>query len=95
MLSFALNALNKFICGNKRRKCMQVGDIVIYTCDFDADQSEIPNVSASLVTKTHPNGNLDLCSFVSNGVFFKQNVAQGAVGVRGTWHPKPISPSVV
>lgn len=67
----------------------KVGDMVIYTMEFDSDKSYSPNVGAALVTKVNSDGSLDLAVFALNGMFYKFDVKQGAVGAREFWSPKP------
>jgi hypothetical protein len=74
--------------GCLRRKQMNVGDIVIYVDEFDADTSYSPNIGPAIVTKINSPGNLDLAVFSLNGFFYKTGVVQGEPTERRTWHPK-------
>lgn len=67
---------------------MKVGDIVIYTMEFDSDLSYTPNVGPSVIAKINQDGSLDLAVFALNGLFYKLSVQQGLPGVRQTWHEK-------
>lgn len=62
------------------------GSMVLYTCHFDADASESPNICPAVVTKILANGNLDLFVMFQNGSFTKLDCPHGSPGVRETWH---------
>lgn len=68
---------------------MGKGDIVLYTCHFDADvNDETPNVCPAVVTKANADGSLNLYVLFVNGNFTKLGVKQGAAGERETFHLK-------
>lgn len=66
-----------------------IGSIVLYCDQFDADDSQSPNVSPALVVKVNPDETLCLQVFFINGSFTKLNVKRGEPTERRTWHLIP------
>lgn len=64
---------------------MKQGDMVIYVCEFDADDSYSPNLAPGIVTKVNNDGTLDLMVFFMNGSFMKLNCKEGCPNERMTW----------
>lgn len=65
------------------------GDVVLYVCLFDADESESPNINPATVTKVQADGTLDLVVHSINGTYFKEGAKKSSdKSERGTWHPK-------
>jgi hypothetical protein len=67
-----------------------VGNVVLYTEQFDSDKSELPNIVPAIVVRGHADNVVDLAVFFLNGMFYKLNVPVGAPDVRGTWHPRSL-----
>jgi hypothetical protein len=69
---------------------IKVGQVVMYTMEFDSDLSYSPNVGPAMVAKVHSNGNPDLVILTINGVFFKTDVPFGSPEIRASWHLLPV-----
>lgn len=55
---------------------MKQGDIVIYVCEFDSDESYSPNTAPAVVVKVHKDDKLDIVCFVDDGSFHKRDVSK-------------------